>query len=116
MSTKSKVKSQASSGWETGKLGAGSAHEHRSEQRGVAGRNNEDPLSALMADLPVGLYRRRLGEHGRFVAANQMLAKMLGYETVEAFLKIEISVTLAESTFTRYLFSFATGTLVRCMA
>lgn len=42
-----------------------------------------------MADLPVGLYRRHLGEHGRFVAANQTLAKMLGYDTVEAFLKLE---------------------------
>ena len=42
-----------------------------------------------MADLPVGLYRRRLGEHGRFIAANSTLAKMLGYESVEAFLKLE---------------------------
>jgi PAS domain S-box-containing protein len=90
MSTKSKVASQAS-GRGSDRLGAGSAHEQRCEQLGRAGRNNEDPLSALMADLPVGLYRRAIGEHGRFLAANQTLARIFGYETVEAFLKLEVA-------------------------
>ena len=42
-----------------------------------------------MADLPVGLYRRTPGENGRFVAANQTIAKLLGYDSVEDFVKLE---------------------------
>ena len=49
----------------------------------------EDLFHGLMADLPVGLYRRMAGGSGRFVAANQTLAKMFGYETVEEFVKLD---------------------------
>ncbi len=55
----------------------------------VSGQGQEDPFRGLMAHLPVGLYRRTPGENGRFVAANQTLAMMFGYETVEEFIKLD---------------------------
>lgn len=87
MTTKCKVRTQASSGRERARPGA--VYARRKEQPGFAGGDQEHPFSAFMADLPVGLYRRHLGEHGRFVSANQTLAKMLGYDSVEEFLKLE---------------------------
>lgn len=47
------------------------------------------PFSQFLTDLPVGLYRRTIGEHGRFFAANPTLSRMLGYENVQSFLKLE---------------------------
>ncbi len=47
-----------------------------------------EQFRTLMADLPVGLYRRTPGENGKFVAANQTLARMFGYDTVKEFLKL----------------------------
>ncbi|MFP5208752.1 MAG: PAS domain S-box protein [Acidobacteriota bacterium] len=49
----------------------------------------DEQFRALMADLPVGLYRRTPGENGRFVAANRTLTRLFGYDTVEEFLKLE---------------------------
>ncbi len=71
--------------------GSGGLQEQSPKQNGPGNgqRQNEDPFRGLMADLPVGLYRRTPGENGRFVAANQTLAKMFGYETVEEFVKLD---------------------------
>lgn len=91
MSAKSRAKSRASATRESDKLGVGDAHEQRHRERVFARRDAEDPFSAVMADLPVGLYRRALGEHGRFLAANQTLASIFGFETVDAFLKLQAS-------------------------
>jgi PAS domain S-box-containing protein len=52
-------------------------------------RDCEGPLLSMIADLPVGLYRRTPGENGRFVAANQTLASLFGYASVEEFLKLD---------------------------
>jgi len=92
MLTKRRVKSQASSGWQSGKLSTVSAPEKKCEQQAFSGAGYESSdivLGAFMADLPIGLYRRHPGEHGRFLAANQTLARIFGYESVEAFLKLE---------------------------
>ncbi|MCL5005037.1 MAG: PAS domain S-box protein [Acidobacteria bacterium] len=69
---------------------AGSKEQSSQENVPESGQNrNDDQFRDLMDDLPVGLYRRTPGENGRFVAANQTLAKMFGYQTVEEFIKLD---------------------------
>ena len=68
------------------------ASREREKKQKDAGRNlpdGEEPPLSLIADLPVGLYRRTPGEHGRFLAANQTLASLFGYASVKEFLKLE---------------------------
>jgi PAS domain S-box-containing protein len=93
MATKRKLKTQASSREESENLTFDSdrVDEQRRKQKDLVGdrHESEEPFRAIMADLPVGLYRRTPGEHGRFVAANQRLVNMFGYETIEEFLKLE---------------------------
>jgi PAS domain S-box-containing protein len=54
-------------------------------------RRTTAQFRSLLADLPVGLYRRTLGEQGRFVAANETMAKLLGYESPKEFVHVKVS-------------------------
>lgn len=92
MSTKSKWKTQSASRAKTGKSAFASGklqvQAKGREIQAVPQHGGAEQFRALMSDLPVGLYRRTLGESGRFVAANRTLAKLFGYDTIQDFLKL----------------------------
>ncbi len=54
-------------------------------------RKSEEQVRSLLADLPVGIYRRTIARHGRLLAANAALAKLLGYDSVEEFLNLKLA-------------------------
>ncbi len=58
----------------------------RSEEPAFASGDSDGQPRSLMADLPVGLYRRTPGEGGRFITANAAMAKLLGYDNIQEFL------------------------------
>jgi PAS domain S-box-containing protein len=91
MKNKSKPRAQSSGELEKLEFEVGKAQKKVKRQERVitAMRKSEEQFRSLMADLPVGLYRRTPGENGRFVAANQTVAKLLGYDSVEEFVKLK---------------------------
>lgn len=93
MGNKLKMRSQSHAQLEKLKRELGKAQKKIKNQEGLitALRKSENQFRSLIADLPVGLYRRTLGENGRFVAANQTVAKLLGYDSVEDFLKLKVA-------------------------
>jgi PAS domain S-box-containing protein len=52
-------------------------------------RKSEEQFRSLLDDLPVGLYRRTAGEEGRFITANQTIAKLLGYDSLKEFVGLK---------------------------
>jgi PAS domain S-box-containing protein len=65
----------------------------RARKRRAVKRGGEqvEQFRSLLADLPVGLYRRTLGGHSRFITANQTMAKLLGYNSVKELLGSKVS-------------------------
>jgi PAS domain S-box-containing protein len=62
----------------------------RSQQRLIRTlRRSEEQFRSLLDDLPVGLYRRTVGEEGRFITANQTIAKLLGYDSLKEFVGLK---------------------------
>ena len=59
-------------------------------------RRAERQLQELLSRLPVGIYRNTPGLSGRFVLANETIAKMFGYESSEDFMKIKVSDLYAD--------------------
>ena len=59
-------------------------------------RRAKRQLQQLLSRLPVGIYRNTPGLSGRFVLANQTIAKMFGYESSEDFMKIKVSDLYAD--------------------
>jgi PAS domain S-box-containing protein len=53
-------------------------------------RESEEKFRSLMENLNVGVYRNTVDEKGRFLWANTAQAQMLGYESVEEFLKVPV--------------------------
>ncbi|MCX6685917.1 MAG: PAS domain-containing sensor histidine kinase [Methanoregula sp.] len=53
-------------------------------------RESEEKFRTLMENLNVGVYRNTVDENGRFLLANTAQAHMLGYESVEEFLKVPV--------------------------
>jgi len=56
----------------------------------VALKESEEKFRTLMENLNVGVYRNTADERGRFLWANTAQAQMLGYESVEEFLKVPV--------------------------
>ncbi len=54
-------------------------------------RESEQRFRALIDNLPVGIYRNTPGPQGRFLMANQAMARLYGYDSVEEFLRIDAS-------------------------
>jgi PAS domain S-box-containing protein len=90
---KSKSKTRAKSREELEKLewDLGKAQTKIKKQEGAitALRKSEKQFRSLMEHLSVNLYRRTPGENGRFVTANQTVAKLLGYDSAEEFVKLK---------------------------
>jgi PAS domain S-box-containing protein len=73
---------------------AGSVHVARDiteRKRGEeALRESEEKFRTLMENLNVGVYRNTADEQGRFLWANTAQAHLMGYESVEEFLKVPV--------------------------
>jgi PAS domain S-box-containing protein len=54
-------------------------------------RESEEKFRTLMENVNVGVYRNTAEEEGRFLWANTAQAQMLGYESVEEFLKVPVA-------------------------
>ncbi|MFC1537447.1 PAS domain S-box protein [Gemmatimonadota bacterium] len=50
-------------------------------------RESEERYRLLTQNIPVGLYRNTPGSKGRFIMANQAIAEMFDFDTVEDFMK-----------------------------
>ncbi len=53
-------------------------------------RESEEKFRTLMENLNVGVYRNTADEQGRFLWANTAQAHLMGYESVEEFLKVPV--------------------------
>jgi len=93
MRSKPKIRVQANPELKRLESRLSKAHEKikKQERAIVALREREEEIRSLIAELPVGIYRRTPGENGRFVAANEAVAKLLGYDSVQDFLKLKLS-------------------------
>lgn len=54
-------------------------------------REIEDDYHALVDNLSAGVYRNTGGPQGRFIWANPAIARMFGYDSVEAFMEVAVS-------------------------
>ena len=54
-------------------------------------RENEYRYRGLLFRLPIGVYRNTPGQSGRFIMANEAIAKMFGYESPEIFIQTNVS-------------------------
>ncbi len=52
---------------------------------------SERRFSTLVENLDVGIYRNTGGPHGRFLEANPAIARMFGYDSVEAFRAVAVT-------------------------
>ncbi len=59
-------------------------------QAELALNESEQKYRALIGNLRVGVYRTTGGMQGRFLYANQALAEMFGYATIEEFLEVAV--------------------------
>ena len=64
--------------------------------RCIIERESKKRYRSLIANIPVGLFRNTPGDHGELLMANPALAKMLGYDSVEECLKIQVSDLYAD--------------------
>jgi PAS domain S-box-containing protein len=67
-------------------------------------RESEERYRLLTHNIPVGLYRNTPGPKGRFIMANQAIAKMFGFDTVEEFMKWSVA-SLYQNPVDREVFS-----------
>ncbi len=98
MNKRAKRKSPPGVQADEGENGAGKTQEQNTQTANIAGdvKESGNEFLFLMADLPVGLYRRTPGENGRFVAANRTLARLFGYESVGELLEREAAEVYAD--------------------
>lgn len=63
-------------------------NEYEAERNAVeiALRESQERFSALIENLPVGVYRLTPGPDGKFIAANVAMARIFGYASVDEFL------------------------------
>jgi two-component system sensor histidine kinase/response regulator len=52
---------------------------------------SEERYRTLIQNLPVGLFRTTAGGKGRFVTANPAMARLVGYETVDELMGVEVA-------------------------
>ena len=55
-------------------------------------KKSEENYRTLVENLNVGVYRNTGGPHGQFIQANSAIARMFGYDSVDEFMKINVSV------------------------
>ena len=65
-------------------------------KRCIIERESKKRYRSLIANIPVGLFRNTPGVHGEFIMANPALAKMFGYDSLEEFLKVQVSDLYAD--------------------
>ena len=65
--------------------------EERRRRTEEALRESEEKYRTLYANVPVGLYRNTSGPHGKFLIANQAIARMFGYSSPEEFMTCKVS-------------------------
>ena len=54
-------------------------------------RQSEHRFRDLLSRLPIGVYRNTPGRSGRFIVANEAIARMFGFDSTEAFLRTHVS-------------------------
>ena len=54
-------------------------------------QESEERYSALIQNVPVGLYRNTPGPKGRFIMANPALLRMLGYDSLDEYLQTPVA-------------------------
>ena len=54
-------------------------------------REVENDYQTLVDNLSAGVYRNTGGSEGRFIRANPAIARMFGYDSVEAFMEVRVS-------------------------
>ena len=54
-------------------------------------QESEERYSALIQNVPVGLYRNTPGPKGRFIMANPALLRMFGYDSLDEFLQTPVA-------------------------
>ena len=64
-----------------------------SEMRAIiqALRQSEEKYRTLVENVPIGVYRNTAGPHGRFLQANRAMVKIFGYDSIDEFMKIQVS-------------------------
>jgi len=64
-----------------------------SEMRAIiqALRESEEKYRTLVENVPIGVYRNTAGPHGRFLQANRAMVKIFGYDSIDEFMKIQVS-------------------------
>ena len=73
-------------------------------KRCIIERESKERYQSLIANIPVGLFRNPTGSDSKLIMANPALAKMLGYDSVEEFLEVQVSEISADQN-GRVLFS-----------
>ena len=73
-------------------------------KRCIIERESKKRYQSLIANIPVGLFRKPTGPDSKLIMANPALAKMLGYDSVEEFLEVQVSEISADQN-GRVLFS-----------
>ena len=66
------------------------------KQAEISLRESENRYQELLSRLPIGVYRNTPGPSGQFIMANETIASMFGYESVELFLQCNVSDLYAE--------------------
>ncbi len=54
-------------------------------------RESEGKYRSLVENVNYGIYRNTGGPHGRFLQANPAIARMFGYDSVDEFMKVQVS-------------------------
>ncbi len=65
-------------------------------RRCIIERESKERYRSLIDNIPVGLFRNTPGTHGKLLMANPALVKMFGYDSVEEFLKVQVSDLYAD--------------------
>jgi PAS domain S-box-containing protein len=61
------------------------------QQAEAALRESEERYHSLICNLPVGIHRTTPGDRGRFILANPTSVAILGYDSVEELMEIDVS-------------------------
>ncbi len=65
-------------------------------RRCILERESKERYRSLIANIPVGLFRNSTGTRGELLMANPALVKILGYDSVEELLKVQVSNLYAD--------------------
>jgi len=76
------------------------------EKRETALKQSEKNYRTFIRNLPIGIYRNTPGNEGRFIIANPAIAKMFGFDSVEAFMEIRVSDLYADAEDRRHLSNY----------